>query len=289
MSIKIPPFMIRFYRLVHSAVISFNQNQGYLLSGTLAYYILLSLLPLLILSLIVLANVIDEAALIHLLKIQLNTLFPAATDIAIEQVRQAYRSRGLFGTMGILSLFILSGLVFRTWQKIMKVFFGARERPLHRHIIITLIVPNLFIILFLLITFLLTLLDGTIATLKFENPTLFAQSVDISPYLSSSVNFFSNLANLLLLVLFYKIMPMVKIKWRHALVGALTAGLLWMVVKKILIYFYSHFSSVSVVFGALSSLFILLISLEILSLLLLFGAQMIATYREQGKQSETEG
>ncbi|MBD3669967.1 MAG: YihY family inner membrane protein [Gammaproteobacteria bacterium] len=276
------------YQLFRQSIIDFSRNQGYLLSGTLAYYILLSIVPLLLLSLIVLANFIDEATLIHLLELQLNMIFPSATDYAIEQIRQAYRSRGLFGGMGILSLLVLGSLVFRTWQKIMKVFFGMDERPLHRHIVISFIVPNMFVIVFLLLTLLLTLLDGAIATLQMQNFTLFAQSFDFSPYLPETVKLFSSLANLLLLVLFYKIMPMVKIRWKHAIIGAMTAGVLWLLIKQVLIYYYSHFSSVSMIFGAMSSLFILLISLEVLSLLLLFGAQVIATYRESSRSDTSE-
>ena len=285
LSSKIFSVATRVFQFFRRAVICFSNNQGYLLSGALAYYILLSLIPLLVLSLIVLANVIDEVSLIHLLEIQLNSLFPAAMDAAITQVRHAYSSRGLFGTMGILSLIIFSSLVFRTLQKIMKVFFGADEKPIHTHIIISLIVPNMFVLIFLLLTFLLTLLDGAIATIQFENFTFLPKTFDISPYLSQGVKTFSILANFILLVLFYKILPRVKIKWRHAMAGALTTGLLWMGVKKVLIYFYAHFSSVSILYGALSSLFILLISLEVLSLLLLFGAQVIAVYREERRQA----
>ena len=276
------------FQFFHLAIRQFSVNQGYLLSAALAYYILLSLLPLLLLSLIVLAHFIDEQSLIHLLEIQLNSLFPSAVDTAISQVRQAYSSRGLIGTMGFISLIIFSGLVFRTLQKIMKVFFGVDDKPIHTHLLISIVVPNLFVLIFLLLTFLLTLLDGSIATLQLENFTFLTRAIDISPYLSEGVKIFSIFANFILLVLFYKILPRVKIKWRHALAGALTTGLLWMVVKRVLIYFYAHFSSVSILYGALSSLFILLISLEVLSLLLLFGAQVIAVYREE-RQRPLEG
>jgi len=274
------------FQFFNLAIRQFSVNQGYLLSAALAYYILLSLLPLMLLSLIVLAHFIDEQSLIHLLKIQLSTLFPSAMDIAISQVRHAYSSRALIGTMGFISLVIFSGLVFRTLQKIMKVFFGVDDKPRHAHLLISIIVPNLFVLIFLFLTFLLTLLDGSIATLQLENFTFLARAIDISPYLSHGVKIFSIFANFILLVLFYKILPRVKVKWRHAVAGALTTGLLWMVVKQILIYFYEHFSSVNILYGALSSLFILLISLEVLSLLLLFGAQVIAVYREERQQPE---
>jgi membrane protein len=42
---------------------AFQKNQGLLLSGALAYYILLSVIPLFTFLLLVLSHVVDEAAL----------------------------------------------------------------------------------------------------------------------------------------------------------------------------------------------------------------------------------
>jgi len=46
---------------------SFRANQGYLLAGAVAYNTLLSILPLLILILVVLANYVEESALLNTL------------------------------------------------------------------------------------------------------------------------------------------------------------------------------------------------------------------------------
>lgn len=270
-------------RILGESLRQFSQNQGYLLSAALAYYILLSLLPLILLSLIVLAQFIDEQSLIHLLRLQLHNLLPAAADSLISQVKHAYNSRGLLGTMGIVSLIIFSGLVFRTLQKILRVIFKGGRLPIHQHLLINIIVPNFFVLLFLFLTFILSIADGAISTPATTRMELFNRFVDFSPYLTTGIKFFTLITNFLLLALFYKLLPRVAVKWRHAFIGAFIVGLLWMISKKGLVYFYEHFSSVSILYGALSSLFILLISLEVLSLLLLFGAQIIAVY--QGRES----
>src|ERR1017187_3482496 len=56
----------------------FKANQGLLLAGAVAYYTLLSLIPLLILLLIVLSHVIDEASLLSTLSEYLEFIAPGA-------------------------------------------------------------------------------------------------------------------------------------------------------------------------------------------------------------------
>src|SRR5438552_18422569 len=58
---------------------SFRANQGVLLAGGVAYYTLLSIVPLLILLLIGLSNFIDEAELMGTLSRYLGMLVPGQT------------------------------------------------------------------------------------------------------------------------------------------------------------------------------------------------------------------
>ncbi len=58
----------------------FRANQGYLLAGAVAYNTLLSILPLLILILIVLANYVEEAALLRTLDRYLDLVVPGQSN-----------------------------------------------------------------------------------------------------------------------------------------------------------------------------------------------------------------
>jgi len=263
----------------------FSKNQGYLLSGALAFYILLSLIPLLILTVIVLANIIDEATLLEIISNQLSGLFPAAMDSFVSQVQHAYSSRTLFGYFGTITIIIFSSLIFRTLQKIMKIIFPrSKTRKLR---IRSIIIPYLYMLVFLFVSFLFSVLSTTIETINKTDWIIFSISLDISPLLGNLTQILILLTNFSLLVLFYKIFPQVKIKWKHALYAGFFVGLLWLTAKQILLYFFQHFSSVGIIYGTLSSFFILLISLEIFSLVLLFGAQFIATYQQYKQKRQT--
>jgi membrane protein len=72
--------------------------------------------------------------------------------------------------------------------------------------------------------------------------------------------------------------PRGRISPRHALVGGITVGLLWEATRHILLWYFSTLSVVGVVYGSLATTIIGLLSLEIASIILLLGAQVIAEY-----------
>ena len=63
-------------------------------------------------------------------------------------------------------------------------------------------------------------------------------------------------------------------------------GLLWEVTRHILLWYFSTLSLVGVVYGSLATTIIGLLSLEIASIIMLLGAQVIAEY-ERFQDGET--
>ena len=77
-------------------------------------------------------------------------------------------------------------------------------------------------------------------------------------------------------------MPVGRLSLRHALIGGVTAGLLWEVTRHVLAWYYGTMSQVRVVYGSLTTAILALLSVEIGAILLLFGAQVIAEYERIG-------
>jgi uncharacterized BrkB/YihY/UPF0761 family membrane protein len=73
-------------------------------------------------------------------------------------------------------------------------------------------------------------------------------------------------------------MPVGRLSVRHALIGGATAGLLWELTRHLLLWYFETLSRVGEVYGSLTTAIVVLLSLEILATLLLFGAQVIAEY-----------
>ena len=74
--------------------------------------------------------------------------------------------------------------------------------------------------------------------------------------------------------------------WRHALVGGVTATVLWEITRHVLVWYFGTLSQVALVYGSLTTSIVVLLSLEIAATLLLLGAQVIAEYERIGTASE---
>ena len=81
----------------------------------------------------------------------------------------------------------------------------------------------------------------------------------------------------------YMVMPVGRLSLRHALIGGVTAALLWELTRHVLVWYFATLSQVSVVYGSLTTAIVVLLSLEIAATLLLLGAQVISEYERLGK------
>src|SRR6185503_13780506 len=67
---------------------AFRANQGLLLAGALAYYTLLSLIPLLILLLIALSHFVDQTSLLATLAEYMKFIVTGQSDMLVEELRR---------------------------------------------------------------------------------------------------------------------------------------------------------------------------------------------------------
>jgi YihY family inner membrane protein len=81
----------------------------------------------------------------------------------------------------------------------------------------------------------------------------------------------------LLFTLFYKILPVAHVPFRRALAGGCTAGLLWEGARHLLVSYYtSRIPVMNLIYGSMTTLIIVLLTMEAAALVLLIGAQVIA-------------
>ena len=90
---------------------------------------------------------------------------------------------------------------------------------------------------------------------------------------------------IIVLTSIYMVMPVGRPSWRHALIGGVTAGLLWEVTRHLLVWYFATISQVRIVYGSLTTAIVVLLSLEIAAMVLLLGAQVIAEYERSGDGS----
>jgi uncharacterized BrkB/YihY/UPF0761 family membrane protein len=80
-------------------------------------------------------------------------------------------------------------------------------------------------------------------------------------------------------------MPVGRRSLRHALIGAVTAALLWEITRHVLVWYFASLSQVSAVYGSLTTAIVVLLGLEIGATALLLGAQVISEYERVDRGS----
>jgi len=86
----------------------------------------------------------------------------------------------------------------------------------------------------------------------------------------------------------YLVMPAGRLAWRHALIGGITAAVLWEITRHLLVWYFATLSQVNIVYGSLTTAIVVLLSLELAATLLLFGAQVISEYERIGRSPVIE-
>ena len=97
---------------------------------------------------------------------------------------------------------------------------------------------------------------------------------------------FGVVGEILVLTSIYLVMPVGRPSWRHALIGGITATVLWEITRHVLVWYFGTLSQVNVVYGSMTTAIVVLLSLEVAATLLLLGAQVIAEYERVGSKVE---
>ncbi|MCC5883981.1 MAG: YihY/virulence factor BrkB family protein [Halomonas sp.] len=255
---------------------NFMRNRGILLAGGVGYNILLSIVPLFALLAVLLTQVMDEELLFEVLGVQLIHLTPSHADGLMEAVRTLLDSSDVIGIFGILVLLVFSSFAFRMLEDALAIIFHTPESHPKRSVWVSVLLPYLFMLVLgaglAALTLMVTLAEamGTlwVAVLGREMP--------LAGLSDPLLNLFSFLGVFLLFSAIYKVLPVVRISLRRAVVGGFVAALLWEGVRLLLMFYFLNVSLVNVVYGSLATLIVVLLTLEVGAMILLLGAQVIA-------------
>jgi len=268
----------------------FRANQGFLLSGAVAYYTLLSLVPMLTLILVALSQIKPPQELLDTLREYLMLVTPAQAEILISQISVFLQNWQVVGVMGFLMLLFFSSFAFTSLENAMSVIFFHRVAIKRRHFLISAIIPYLYILLLALGLLVVSVVSGSLHSFESISVSLFGQEWAMSNVITLLVYLFGISGEIFLLTSLYLVMPVGKLVLRHAVIGGVTAALLWEITRHILIWYFSTLSMVNVVYGVFAATIIILLTLEAAAIILLLGAQVIAEYERIGsEQAGTHG
>ena len=260
------------------ALRGFRANQGLLLSGAVAYYALLSIVPLLILIVIALSHVTDQAELLQTLQRYLEWLLPGQARAIVGELGNFLNHRDLMGGVLLVTMLFFSSLAFTVLESAMCVIFLHRAQVRRRHALVSAVIPYLYILSLGVGMLLATLVAGSLQAIGQERVELLGRTWSLGGVSGALLYLLGLLGEILMLTSVYLVMPIGRLRLSHALLGGVTAALLWELTRHALVWYFATLSQVSVVYGSLTTAIVVLLSLEIAATFLLFGAQVISEY-----------
>ena len=265
---------------------AFKANQGLLLAGAVAYYALLSLIPLFILILLALTRFIGESEVLEAMTRYLDWLVPGQGATLTIEFARFLEHRDVMGPILFVTMVFFSSLAFTVVENAMSVIFHHRVAVRRRHFAISALLPYVYIVLLGVGMLLVTVMVGSLEAMG-ERTVLFLGRAWSLGRVSGALLWMLGFAGeVFIITAFYMVMPVGHLRWRHALVGGATAAVLWEITRHLLLWYFNTLSRVSEVYGSLTTAIVVLLSLELAATLLLLGAQVIAEYERLGTRAE---
>ena len=269
-------------RFAWATLKAFRANQGLLLAGAVAYYALLSIVPLLILAVIALSNVIDERELLGTLGRYLEWLVPGQSVAIVGELAHFLDKRGDVGWLLLGTMLFFSSLAFTVLENAMSVIFLHRVVARKRRFIFSALIPYCYILSLGVGLLLVTLVAGSLQAVGQESVELFGRQWSLHGLSGVLLYLLGFAGEIFVLTSVYLVMPAGRLRMRHALIGGVTAAVLWEVTRHVLVWYFATLSQVNVVYGSLTTAIVVMLSLEIAATLLLLGAQVISEYERIG-------
>jgi YihY family inner membrane protein len=271
------------------ALKAFRANQGLLLAGAVAYYALLSIIPLLILVLIVLSHIVDRGLLLETMARYLGWLFPGEGRAVLRELEHFIEYRDVLGWVLGITLVFFSSLAFTVLENAMSIIFHHRVQVRRRHFLVSAILPYCYIFFLTVGTLAVSLVAGALEAIGERSIDFLGHEWSLGGVSGAALYLLGVAGEILIVTSVYLVMPVGRLSFRHALIGGAVAALLWEVTRHVLVWYYARLSQIGVVYGSLATAIAVLLSLEFGATLLLFGAQVIAEYERTARASAEKG
>lgn len=272
----LPTLPGRFGRFSLRVLRGFRLNQGLLLSGAVAYYTLLSVIPMLILMLVVLSHFVAEERLLQMVSAHLELIMPGYAATLTEQVKGFLEHRQVVGAVGFVVMLFFSSLAFTVLENALSIIFFHRVRVKRRHFLVSAIIPYLYILVFSIGMLAVSFIAGALDTFGGRELAFWGLTVNVETASATALYLLGIVGEVLLLTSVYLVMPVGRITFYHAFAGGLSATVLWELTRRALVWYFSTLSLVNLIYGSFAAAIVSLLSIEVAAIIILFCAQVIA-------------
>lgn len=282
MTTKVKQIFKKYWEILMDAGNGFLNDKGMKLSGSLAYSTIFSLPPMLLLVIIFGGTFYGQDALQGKIFTELKDLVGSNTALQIQDIikgLQFQKNSFIATVIGTVALVVGATGIFVEIQDSLNMIWGVRPKAkkgfikllLNRVISFSMIIGLGFLLIVSLVVNTLLLALSSWILSKF--PQLPFNALNL---INTAVIFF--VISFLFSVIF-KMLPDVRIHWKQVWPGAFVTAALFLVGKFLIGIYISHTNTVSL-YGAASSIIVLLLWIYFSAAILFFGAQFTRAYIE---------
>ncbi|HSP12579.1 MAG TPA: YihY/virulence factor BrkB family protein [Salegentibacter sp.] len=272
-------FFKTFFNLLKKAYISWNRNEPYARSATIAYYTLFSLPSLLIIVVTIASYFFDQEKVQVRITSEIGEFIGQDSAKAIEAIvsNAAVSDDSTWALIfGIaLLLFGATGVFFQLKMAMNNIWNVAAKKSTYMQMILDRVISFGMVLVIGLLLLVSMVISAVLAVLRdhIENfaPGITGFMVDLANFLISFVIVTTLFASI------FKLLPDIKIRWRITYLGAALTTLLFLLGENLLGFYFGKSEPASV-YGGASSVVLILLWVYYTCLILFFGAEFTVQY-----------
>lgn len=270
------------YKITRKALTHFMANRPVQMAGTTAYFAIFSMVPIIIIIVAVFGLITGDETIREKLFAELSMLVGHENSAVLENAISNYQlsENSLMGTVVGIGFFLVSATtLFSSMQSSINFFWRVKPRSNLKMNVLSLLRSRILsfgVILSMGFVLLISLIiDASIAFIKEFLASQFSPDFIL---LAQAINFIVSLAIVsFVIALIYKYLPDVSVKWSASWFGAVFTAVLF-AAGKLGIGFFIGNSSMGQVYGAASSIVVILIWIYFASLIFYFGVELTFQY-----------
>ncbi|MBN1828033.1 MAG: YihY/virulence factor BrkB family protein [Deltaproteobacteria bacterium] len=269
-----------FLDIVKDAVRNFGANGDTNLAAAIAFYFILSIVPLLMLTILAAGFVFGGNPQIVDDIVQLIQRFhPYFRGEMLRFLDEIQRNMKLLGTLSSLLLFWSSSLIFDSAQTALRIAFRSERKRnyfLSKALAIAMI-PLGWVMMILILG------STSVGALLSRRPFIIDELGWLySPSVTIVFSFLIPFSIMTLFVtLVYKIVPTAPVTWGNALAGGTLFSCLSAVSMQLFTWYISNFSRYRLVYGSLETFLIFVLWIFYVGLIFLFCAELVSSYQRR--------
>ena len=243
------------------------------LAASLAFFMLLSLLPLVALIIMSIAGFGNPETIGQKLTEILTYYFPTSVELIEEAVENLLNSSLAIGILALASLVVGANGLFMATNRAVNRVFGMEAKSVIQTTVAEVSIATLIVLLFLL---------GIGLTAFLQVAVSFGEGIAETTGIGTSVGLLAAglfvseilpaISTAMIFAFVYARIPRAHVEWRNATFGAIVAVVLFEVAKHLFFWFTSLAGQRNVVYGPIASVVVLMMWGHVAGLIFLYGA-----------------